>query len=103
MSVIKTGYPGLSELMAHDSGMGMFKRFASPNMRNLLYMQAELLDLEDELENICLDDHNHATRGPYEFNATDLRRSATSSDSEERRQYEKILEIRGKLKEYSTH
>lgn len=106
MSSIKIGYPGLSGVMAHADGLGMFKQFSVLNMLNLLYMQAELLTLEDELKVMTLNDH----RGPagsirtlYAKSAKRLRDSSGSADPKEREQWEKVLEIRLKLKEYSTY
>ena len=101
---VKTGYPGLSKLMGHADGLGMFKRFTDLNMRNLLYMQAELLALEDELEIATCNDHhdpNSPSRKLYSRSAKTLRASKDSSDPRNREQWDKVLEIREKLKEYS--
>ena len=90
--------------MGHADGLGMFKRFAGLNMRNLLYMQAELLSLEDELEVMTQNDHNGpagSTRTFYGGSAQRLRASCQCADPKDREQWDKILEIRERLKEYS--
>jgi len=104
MSALQIGYPGLSRVLAHADGLGMFKRFADLNMRNLLYMQAELMSLEDELEVMTLNDHNEpvgTTRSFYVRSAHRLRASSQCTDPKDRQQWDKILEIRVRLKEYS--
>ena len=99
---MNTGYPGLASLLGHADGFGMFKRFAALNMRNLLYMQAELLALEDELERSTLNDSLDTSRSAYSKSAEKLRASAQSSDPKDKEQWDKALEVRAKLKEYST-
>jgi hypothetical protein len=104
MADLDSGYPALSHLMGGDYGLGMFKRFASLNMRNLLYMQAELLLRENELEVLTLNDNREAAGYPrrsYKGNARKLSESALSLDPEVKEQWTKVLEIRSLLKEYS--
>jgi hypothetical protein len=98
------GYPGLSSLMAHADGFGMFKRFAALNMRNLLYMQAELMSLEDELQLATINDQqapNTDPRSSYSKSADALRASFRSTEPAVREQWDKALEVRARLKEYS--
>ncbi|PVH79058.1 hypothetical protein DL98DRAFT_633031 [Cadophora sp. DSE1049] len=45
------GYPKLAELQGTYPQLGIYRRFATLNARNLLYLQAELVDLE---EHACL-------------------------------------------------
>jgi hypothetical protein len=46
------GYPRLSTFMAHEPGAAIARRFASLNLRILLYKQAELVCLEHELDEL---------------------------------------------------
>lgn len=98
---IQDGCPGLARLMGQDldadGGSGMFKQFAELNMRNLLYMQAELLCLEQELEAITYADENgnDPTTKKFARNVGEMRKASNSS------QWDKILEIRKKLRQYS--
>lgn len=101
MAGLNTGYPALSRLMGKHAGLGMFKRFAALNMRNLLYMQAELLRKENELEALSLNDNNEPARRGYKGNARKLTESLSSLDPIASQQWRKMLEIRALLNEYS--
>jgi len=60
VSDIKHGYPGLAKLMgaSFDQGFGIFNTFSELNARNLLTMQAELLDLENQLKTLTFFDEH---------------------------------------------
>ena len=45
-------YPKLSEFMGSWSDVAIFRRFANLNAENLLFLQAELLHLEQELQDL---------------------------------------------------
>src|SRR5437762_11474742 len=45
-------YPRLSEFMGSWSDVAIFRRFANLNAENLLFLQAELLHLEHELQKV---------------------------------------------------
>jgi hypothetical protein len=44
------GYPKLSELVCKDKTLSIFRKFRSLSIRNLLYLQSEILDLESQLQ-----------------------------------------------------
>ena len=94
---VKVGYPAVARIMA-EPGVTVFKRFGELNAQNLLYMQAELLLLENELKLIASDDEGDENTKDY---ATSWR-VLLQSDS---LQLSKILELREKLEAYSmlTH
>jgi hypothetical protein len=46
------GYPKLAEHIGDHPKIASFRRFAALNARNILYFQAELLDLEAELKKV---------------------------------------------------
>ena len=50
------GYPKLAELQGTYPQLCIYRRFATLNARNLLYLQAELVDLEERLERYTLED-----------------------------------------------
>ncbi|KAK0625563.1 hypothetical protein DIS24_g11122 [Lasiodiplodia hormozganensis] len=54
--LLPAGYPSLARRMASMPEASIFRSFASLNIRNLLYMQAELVCLEDELNRYQLED-----------------------------------------------
>ncbi|CAG8960721.1 hypothetical protein HYFRA_00002257 [Hymenoscyphus fraxineus] len=50
------GYPALTCLQGQYPELSIYRRFSSLNARNLLYLQAELVDLETELEKYTKED-----------------------------------------------
>ena len=75
----------------------MFKQFAELNARSLLYMQAELLCLEQELDVITYVDEHGTDPSTKNFarSVWEMRKPPNQN------QWEKVLEIRGKLRDYS--
>jgi hypothetical protein len=49
---IPPGYPTVAGLISKDDDFAIFRKFRYLNARNLLYLQAELIDLENELETL---------------------------------------------------
>jgi len=47
---VPPGYPSVAALVSKDNDFAIFRKFRYLNARNLLYLQAELVDLENELE-----------------------------------------------------
>ncbi|KAF2104709.1 hypothetical protein NA57DRAFT_70916 [Rhizodiscina lignyota] len=95
------GYPGLARQMGTYPGLNMFKRFAELNARNLLYMQAELLHLQQRLFVITSLDHNSpdGTEQAYENRAKTFLESETAESNE---QWNVVVKVRGKLSVYNA-
>ena len=55
----KRGYQQLADLMSWDSSLAILPHFASANMVCLLHKQAEILELEE-----CLEDLGYANNSP---------------------------------------
>lgn len=96
------GYHDLASVLSRYFGLGIFRRFGTLSTLNLLYLQAELTSLEEELKVLA---HSDVECG----NAGDLRRSFFAQDwkflskplgNGDEKQWEKMLQIREKLKEY---
>ena len=68
-----------------------------PKAKNLLYLQAELCDLEWDLTK--LEERSSDLDRSYQYRVSVLRNPDASENSKE--QWEKVLEIRDKLKAYS--
>ena len=51
-------YSSLAELLGSHDGMAIYRRFATLNAQNLLYLQSELIGLEDDLKRVALKDSN---------------------------------------------
>lgn len=84
--------------MGQYDDCAVFKKFYNLNMQNLLYYQAEILSLGEEFNELAERDLQEAGRNCFHRNWRSL---AWSTNEEDREQWEKWLEIREKLKEYS--
>lgn len=94
------GYAKLSLLMSRHNEYGIVRSFGELNFKNLLYLQAELVQLETELRRIAEADRQsqNSIRVYYEKDWRLLSESLQGGYDE---QWRKVLEIRTKLKEYS--
>lgn len=98
--VPERGYPKLATIMGPYKGMALFKRFAALNARNLLYMQAELLELQRQLDMAASFDREEG----YSYDVEALALIKSDEEDEEQddaSQWQLFLKIRRKLKEYS--
>ncbi|KAK7985822.1 hypothetical protein PG988_003444, partial [Apiospora saccharicola] len=97
------GYGRISQLMGCQDTCAIYRRFRRLNSLNLLYLQAELTHLEEELESIVKRDAADPER---RFHAKDWWSLSQHNDEDEddddaAEQWEKVLEIRKKLKQYN--
>jgi hypothetical protein len=92
------GYAKIARLMANHHEMATFRGFEAIGFQNLLYLQAELVYLQDELQELVKADKEsgHPIKSVYEKDWRQLRQS--QADGSE--QWQKVLEIRAKLREY---
>jgi hypothetical protein len=92
------GYHKLASLIGDQAGLAMYRRFGSLAAKNLLYMQAELVLLEDELKTIAECDH----QDPQCANLGMCWEALRNAPKEGARnlQWQKFLEIRAKINEY---
>lgn len=79
------GYPALAEVMSTNDGLDIFRRFSALNALNLLYMQAEILDLELELQ-----DNAAECKGPSGFCLWRRRRVAVEENARDSKAAEGI-------------
>lgn len=91
-------------MMARHGEVAIFRRFDTLNLKNLLYMQAELLHLEAELHQMERDEKSAAaaadpSKPAYPFSVYDLREAASSGKATT--QWIKYQEVRSKLEAYS--
>ncbi|KAL1639640.1 hypothetical protein SLS58_007699 [Diplodia intermedia] len=104
---LPAGYPKLAEQMERISETAIFRRFDYLNALNLLYMQAELQSLEDELRRLQVEDATAGSeaRAKYAVNWFSLSRAATmpseDGDGGSDEQWHLAREMRAKLKEYN--
>jgi hypothetical protein len=93
------GYAKLAQLMGDNRTDGhflIFQRFGALSAQNLLYLQAELANLQESLEILVQRDSESSDVKKSQF-AQDW---AALSSSEDSLQWTKWLELRCKLKEY---
>lgn len=92
------GYAKIARLMANHHEMATFRGFKAIGFQNLLYLQAELVYLQNELQELVKADKEsgHPIKSVYEKDWCQLRQS--QADGSE--QWQKVLEIRAKLREY---
>ena len=95
-----SGYPKLAGQIGIRPGLSIFRRFGSLNSENLLYLQAELVLLEQALEEQQQRDRKSTNLRTcnYSTNWYQLKRSACNGDVA---QLNLVLEIRRVLKQYS--
>jgi hypothetical protein len=95
-----TGYQKLSRFMV-DEQYAIFRKFRLLANRDLLYLQAELAQLEAEFSD--LSDRDRKTEGEQELYDANWYLLSTSKNREnDGQQWEKALEIRKKLREYCS-
>ncbi|KAL2071856.1 hypothetical protein VTL71DRAFT_13091 [Oculimacula yallundae] len=94
------GYPKLACHMGRYAQSAIYRRFGSLNSQNILYMQAELVHLEKRLRNLQDIDasSNQGHRSKISKDWYWLNNYASEEGSE---QWEAVLTIRQKLKDYN--
>ncbi|KAJ0425118.1 hypothetical protein BJY00DRAFT_202964 [Aspergillus carlsbadensis] len=94
------GYERLANLMASDKGLSIFRSFKKLNAKNLLYLQAEIVNVQTELEEIIEADETSrdGTREKFSTSVYYLKEGIESGSE----QWEKVLELRELLDKYNT-
>lgn len=93
------GYPKLAALIGASPEIAIFRRFGNLNVQNLLYLQAELTELEGEYNDTAFEDFNSADAERQSFSKQWWALSQATGGN--RLQWEKMLVIRSKLEQYS--
>lgn len=91
------GYYALAHIMGLGAGTAMFKRFAHLNVHSLLIQQAELLDLQRQLDVWISVDKSRGLQ--FDTVALDLIKAGKDGSNDE--QWKLVLQIREKLRIYS--
>lgn len=103
------GFPSLAEFIASDPDHTslVFKRFDKLAARNLLYLQSELAELQARQDEFDAQDRSfeHGDRKTKEcaMHWERFRKAAQTGDEKQKERMELVMEIRRKLKEYSTN
>jgi hypothetical protein len=61
-NISEIGYARVSSLIASDADLNIFRGFQALNVRNILYLQSELAELEETLRDLD-EDHNDRAKG----------------------------------------
>jgi hypothetical protein len=93
------GYAKIAELMGRHPELAIIRKFKTANLQNLLYLQAEITYLEEELRQIEIRDIRHGQ--PRENFQHDWWYLANTDTAEDNQQWTKALELRNKLGQYS--
>jgi hypothetical protein len=94
------GYAKIASRIAAHPELGIYRRFGALNAQNILYLQAELHGLERELQQYATEDAAAANDETRKLYSRDWHTLAEST-GDDRRQWNTMCRIRGKLKEYS--
>lgn len=101
------GYPKLAGRMGVMPEIAMFRRFGALNARNLLYMQNDLIDIENDLKELEAEDAKsvEGEKRFYRQNSIWLSTADFEIDDEPRdgdtRQRDLVMRMRTLLSEYS--
>lgn len=96
---IPTGYPSLASFLGTSPELAVFRKFTQLKMRNLLYLQTELQDLEEQLQACERGANDTKERQLANQSYIDLKRRSTDDDRE---RMELVRKIRSVMKEYGA-
>ena len=94
------GYDSLCAVMGAYPTLGIFRKFSVLNHRNLLLLQAQLVEKEGQLLAAIADDREDAGRRHYSSNFEAMMNAPIPAENE-KGQRELMLEIRSLLSSYS--
>jgi hypothetical protein len=95
---IMTGYDKLARLLADYPNLTIYRRFGVLSAKVLLFMQAELVHLERNLEIVAHDDRKDPARSSFESSWAALFGAPSEEGAD--LQSRKIIEIQDKLSNY---
>lgn len=95
---VRDGYGRVAELMSNHEEFAILRRFKHLNMKNLLYLQAEIAHLEEEIDELA----NRDSLNPdLQFHGRDWWSLANGEDDSSQEQWNKVLQLREKLEIYN--
>jgi len=95
------GYNAIAGWMGTYDGLCIFRRFLILNARNLLCMQAEIVNLDHGLRGTIKDDRSakDSPRSQFEYNISAMK--GPHANPGDALQWRQTLELRGLLKQYN--
>jgi len=100
MTFIHESYPRFTALQGLHYDFGIYRRFAEVNARNLLYLRAEIADLEETLKQNTTEDLEASEEDRQLCSRTWYKLSRKPSGIHNK-QWSTMLLLRAKLNEYS--
>jgi hypothetical protein len=94
------GYDKLAQLIADHPSLGIYRKFGLLSSKMLLYMQAELVNLENELNILIQDDHEEDEKASFRVSWKAM--SSASCENGGDLQHRKVVNIQEKLRAYRT-
>ena len=91
------GYAQLAALMAQQQELAIFKTYRTLGIQNLLYLQAEIAHVQEELQNLVERDQIHPDRAYHSRDWWSLSQGETEEDTE---QWKTVQELRTLLNKY---
>lgn len=98
-------YPKMAEFLSRWRDMNIFRRFGALQAQRILFLQAELAHLEDQLNDIREEEYRNASEDPEKREESELQSQywrALHDAGEDSEEYIILQEISEKLTEYST-
>ncbi|KAK4455482.1 hypothetical protein QBC34DRAFT_390025 [Podospora aff. communis PSN243] len=93
------GYAKTAKLMSVHEELAIYRRFTQSNRQNLLYLQAKVISLQNELSKVVLEDRkDDKERAMYDLDWWAL---AHGRDRDGRRQWRKIKKLMKTLRSYN--
>jgi hypothetical protein len=108
LSIPCHGWPDLANIMSQNPGFESFQAFRDLHIKSLLYYQAQLVELRQDIHKLEWKDHSEADFPLHERLSKSVdfllkTESNAGSNSERSKQIVKVKEMRNVLKEYSKH
>lgn len=96
------GYAKIASFMGRHPKSVQVLRFSDINLQNILYLQAEIYGLREDLRKIEAESQNSSSDDLKNF-ALDWYTLASTQDNDgsTNKQWQKVVQLRGLLKEYS--
>lgn len=99
---ITIGYPKLAARTEVQPELAIYRRFGALNAQNLLYYQAELVDLEEKVR-LQQEEDAKSPKGSKPLYARTWFRLVDSATDGDTKQLDLVLKLREILKEYSKY
>ena len=99
---VPLGYPSVAALVSKSDDLVIFRRFRYLNARNLLYLQAELIDLEDKLKAVDENLEDKELRSWKHFSMKEDALKLTLRIRETLKEYSKKMLLHGNLRGCSS-